>query len=66
MTQLSTLLQRFAEDECGATVVEYVAIASGLGVTLLATLGGSEGVLSQGIELLTSEIKKASPQVAPQ
>ncbi len=62
MTDIMTLLKQFVQNERGATTVEYVAIISGVGLTLLASLGGAQGMLTQGIELLTSEMKKAAPQ----
>ena len=65
MTRFRDAFQRFLEDQDGATVVEYVAIASGLGVALLATLGGKDGMLTQAFELLTEKVKAAAPVAPP-
>jgi Flp pilus assembly pilin Flp len=62
MTTVTRLLRCFAADETGATTVEYVAIASGIGLTLLASLGGANGALTEGIELITSQMKLAAPE----
>jgi len=43
---MSTLLQRFAKDDSGATAIEYGLIAAGISVAIIAvvnTLGGQLG-----------------------
>ena len=37
---MKNLVMRFANDESGATAIEYGLIAAGIGVAIVATVGG--------------------------
>lgn len=37
---MKKLVKRFANDESGATAIEYGLIAAGIGVAIVATVGG--------------------------
>ncbi len=51
---MKNLVMRFANDESGATAIEYGLIAAGIGVAIVATVGG---VGSQLNTLFTTEFR---------
>ncbi len=62
---MKSLMKRFAQDESGATAIEYGLIAAGISVAII-TVGNTLGPdLSATFTKVSTELKKAGPAAAP-
>jgi pilus assembly protein Flp/PilA len=54
---MKKLLQRFAQDESGATAVEYGLVAAGISVAIIAVLNTLSGQLKHAFSNMTDVLK---------
>ena len=53
---MKNLVMRFANDESGATAIEYGLIAAGIGVAIVATVGGVGSALNTMFTTVKSKL----------
>jgi pilus assembly protein Flp/PilA len=51
------LLERFVDDECGATAIEYCLIAAGLSIVIVTAVNGIGSALSTKFTDVSASIK---------
>jgi pilus assembly protein Flp/PilA len=51
------LLERFVDDECGATAIEYCLIAAGLSIVIVTAVNGVGSMLSTKFVEVSTSIK---------
>ncbi|NOJ43395.1 Flp family type IVb pilin [Bradyrhizobium australiense] len=51
------LLERFVEDECGATAIEYCLIAAGISIGIVAAVKGVGSILSTTFNDVSTSLK---------
>jgi len=54
---MKTLLQRFLEDETGATAIEYGLIAAGISLAIIAAVNGLGTTLNEKFTSINSSLK---------
>ena len=54
--KMKNLVLRFANDESGATAIEYGLIAAGIGVAIVATVGGVGSALNTMFTTVKSKL----------
>jgi pilus assembly protein Flp/PilA len=59
-TQMKTLFSHFANDESGATAIEYGLIAAGIAVAIIAAVQGLGSSLSNSYNFLAGKIDSYS------
>jgi pilus assembly protein Flp/PilA len=51
------LLERFIDDECGATAIEYCLIAAGLSIAIITAVNGMGSMLNSKLSDLSTSLK---------
>ncbi|WP_063830309.1 Flp family type IVb pilin [Bradyrhizobium murdochi] len=51
------LLERFVDDECGATAIEYCLIAAGLSIVIVTAVNGIGSALSSKFSDVSTSLK---------
>ncbi|UPJ46803.1 Flp family type IVb pilin [Bradyrhizobium sp. 200] len=51
------ILERFIDDECGATAIEYCLIAAGISIVIVTAVNGVGSMLSTKFVEVSSSIK---------
>ena len=51
------LLERFVDDECGATAIEYCLIAAGLSIVIVTAVNGIGSSLSSKFNDISTSLK---------
>lgn len=54
---MKTLVSRFAQDESGATAIEYGLIAAGISVAIIAVVNGLGTKLNDTFSSISSQLK---------
>ena len=54
---MKTLVSRFVKDESGATAIEYVLIAAGISVAIIAVVNGLGTKLNGSFSSLSGQLK---------
>lgn len=55
-----TTIRRFANDESGATAIEYVLIAGAMGLALIATMPYLGGIIQDKLSSIAGHISSGS------
>lgn len=58
---MTSLVKRFANDESGATAIEYGLIAAGIAVAIIAAVQGLGTQLSGTFNSISSKLQAATP-----
>ncbi|WP_213285209.1 Flp family type IVb pilin [Bradyrhizobium sp. sGM-13] len=51
------LLERFVDDECGATAIEYCLIAAGLSIVIVTAVNGIGSALNSKFNDISTSLK---------
>ena len=54
---MKNLMKRFAQDESGATAIEYGLIAAGISVAIITAVNGLGTKLNSNFETISSSLK---------
>jgi pilus assembly protein Flp/PilA len=62
---MKNLMKRFAQDESGATAIEYGLIAAGISVAIITVVNTLGSDLKTTFTTVSTELKKAGAAAAP-
>jgi pilus assembly protein Flp/PilA len=62
---MKNLMKRFAQDESGATAIEYGLIAAGISVAIITVVNTLGSDLKATFTTVSTELKKAGAAAAP-